>query len=210
MDVKGVPVKASLTKTRKMSDGNYGSFEVMAMLEVDVEKGVDLDDLFDSLDVSLTAKIAQIVKDDEIRYTGKTQVSTQQAATVATSGPVAGFGPPAGETVAPPAETVEGLENPVPVEVVKFTLALRTDRKYDLALYQMYGQKVGDYPELKYVAEQSAMWTMIGHLVENLSFDVMPVEYEVSWLADWTHGREYTKKDQTKGHYKDLTGLRQR
>jgi hypothetical protein len=100
MKVDGVPVKAALTKTRKMSDGNYGSFEVMAMLEVDLAKGVDLDDLFDSLDVSLTAKIAQIVKDDEIRYTDKPQPEPEKATVAAETSTVVGFGPPVVESLA--------------------------------------------------------------------------------------------------------------
>jgi len=113
-------------------------------------------------------------------------------------------------TVALPAPEVEDAEALEPVEVVKFTLAKRTDGKYQLEVYQNYGAKVGKYPELKYVADREPMWNQLAKVIVDESFKDLPVEYECSWWADWKYGNEYVKKDGTPGRYKDLVNLRPR
>ena len=199
-------------ETYKIRD-NYISVGNNITYEIGIKEGSNVNAVTDALDAYTRAKVDQSIREQKAAkgiIAIETQLRPEEVATVAQNGPVAGFGPPAVESLASESKTPEGLENPVPIEVVKFTLARRTDGKYDLALYQMYGNKVGDYPDLKYTAEQGPMWQMIGHLVGDKSFDAMPVEYDVSWLAEWTYGREYKKKDGSTGRYKDLTGLRQR
>lgn len=63
MEVKGIPVRASYTVSKKLSDGNYGSFERVAMLEVDVAKGMDLEEVFTSLKDFLVATVARDIRE---------------------------------------------------------------------------------------------------------------------------------------------------
>lgn len=209
-EARSVQITVPNKETYKIKD-NYISVGCELSFEFGLPKDGDIDSIVDALDAYVLVKVEQSLRTQKAAK-GIIVIEAQAntPATVAQMDTVAGFGPPAGESLASEPESHSEPEKAVPVEVVKFTLARRTDGKYDLGLFQMYGQKVGQYPELKYTAEQGPMWQMIGRLVENLSFDVMPVEYEVSWLAEWAYGREYTKKDDTKGRYKDLVGLKQR
>ena len=72
MQVKGTPKSATLTVTRKMGDNNYGSFGVEATLQVDVAPDANLDEVFDSMDAYLTAKVGRSLKDKE----AKVKIST--------------------------------------------------------------------------------------------------------------------------------------
>ena len=209
---KSIKVTIPNKETYKIKD-NYISVGAEVSIELEIATIDNMNDIGDMLYAYVRAAVEHSIRDQKAAKgisAPATQVPAQEAATVAQNGTTAGFGPPASESLASEPESHSEHEKPVPVEVVRFTLARRTDQKYDLALFQMYGNKVGKFAELKYTAEQDAMWQMIGHLVGDKSFDVMPVEYDVSWTALWEHGREYKKKDGSPGRYKDLTGLRQR
>ena len=97
-----------------------------------------------------------------------------------------------------------------PIAVTKFTLAKRTDGKFQLELYKNYGATVGKYPELKYIADREHIWKMLEHVLLDENLKDLPVEYLVSWWADWKYGNEYVKKDGTPGRYQDLVRLRAR
>jgi len=57
-NIKGVVTEVTFTVSRKLTDGNYGSFETAASLTVSVPSAeTDVDDLMDQLDAYLTAKV---------------------------------------------------------------------------------------------------------------------------------------------------------
>lgn len=119
MDVKGVPVRASYTVSRKLSDGSYGSYESVAMLEVDLAKDADLDDVFASLSAYLTVVVASDVnaKRNEL---ASTQLEPEKpaveslASEAKTPPPPPTESPPSPPDAPPasaPAETHEILDN---------------------------------------------------------------------------------------------------
>lgn len=57
--LKGEVTEVSVSVSRKLSDGAYGSFEVAAALTMKLSPGEDFDDSVDALDAYLTAKVGQ-------------------------------------------------------------------------------------------------------------------------------------------------------
>ena len=105
MQVKGVPVKASLTVMRKLSDQDYGSFGVNVSLEVELAPDANLDDVFDSMDAYLTTKVGRSMKEKEALLE-KSQVSTKKQPQGLTQEQVAWFGSQ------PPPPNTEAWSNP--------------------------------------------------------------------------------------------------
>jgi hypothetical protein len=206
-DGKSVQVTITNKETYKIKD-NYISVGAELMFEFGLPKDGDIDAIGVALDAYTRAAVEHSIRDQKaakgiiaIEQTEPSLATEPPETPVAASG--TGFGPPA-------TETAPALEETEPVEVVKFTLARRTDQKFQLELYQMYGQSVGRYAEIKYVASREDMWNLIGDFVQTFDLSALPIEETVSWYANWSHGREFTNdKGETK-RYKDLTGLKQR
>lgn len=66
-DLIGVPTQLSVRVSRKLGDGNFGSFEVSAELGVELQAGVDLTQAFDAADAWLTASVAKSVHEKQER-----------------------------------------------------------------------------------------------------------------------------------------------
>lgn len=67
-EILGTPTSLSMRVSRKMSDSNYGSFEVSAELEVSLAKGVNLEDSFQSLRAWLEANVGRTIKAQKAAY----------------------------------------------------------------------------------------------------------------------------------------------
>ncbi len=86
------------------------------------------------------------------------------------------------------------------LKIVEFEMSLRTDGKYQLALFGE-GHR---YADIQYVADRDAMWKMLEPISAGLDFRSLPLKLAVSWLATYKLGRETSKG----GRYKDLLSLR--
>ena len=198
MDKKlGTITQISCSYERKISDGEYGSVGGFFSVTMDLGNNVNPDTAMDGLYEWVKVAATRNMKPS---FDAIVEKKSTKPATVSHDD-----APPF-----PPAPEVEEAEALEPMEVVKWTLARRTDGNYQLELYQKYGDKVGKYPDLKYTAGQVEMWDMLKPVIKDEDFSQLPVEYECKWLADWQHGREYKKQDGTVGRYKDLVELRLR
>ena len=114
------------------------------------------------------------------------------------------FGPPVERqaSLPAPAEEEEGH-----TRIARFTLTHEGEDKYVLVLYPLLSPgKVGQYPELKYVANRDRMWAMLGPEWDDDW--KLPLDKEVAWLADWKLGREKTgPKAKPGSRYKDLVAI---
>ena len=107
-----------------------------------------------------------------------------------------------------PAPEVEEAEEAEPMEVVKFTFEAKKEDKFELGLFENFGDKPGRWATIKFTANREDMWNMIGETIgKDYDISKLPVEYECSYWADWKHGRQ--KKDSDK-RYQDLVALRPR
>lgn len=107
----------------------------------------------------------------------------------------------------PPAQPSAPLpEGEQTLKIVEFEMSLRTDGKYQLALYG----EGHEHPDIKYVADRDAMWNMLMPISAGLDFRSLPLKLAVSWLATWKQGRATGKfrKDGSPGYYKDLVSLK--
>jgi hypothetical protein len=87
-NIKGVVTEVTFTVSRKLTDGNYGSFEAAASLTVSVPSAeTDVDDLMDQLDAYLTAKVGASAHQKEAIVKQHAPPSTK--APVAQTAPVA-------------------------------------------------------------------------------------------------------------------------
>jgi hypothetical protein len=195
-----------------MTDNNWGSFDVSATLEVELAKGADLEEVFNSLSAFLTARVAMDMKIKEKEYVQTPQLRLDNGAQVAQAPPSAtetAFGPPDAtlpESAAPPA-----TDAPEPVEVGKFKLEKRAkDDRLELSLFPVLGDgRVGKYRELSFVAARESVWEMIKGVVGDRTFN-LPIEEECSWTAHYTWGKAYTGRDGSEKRYKDLVRLEAR
>lgn len=77
-NIIGTPTRLAVRISRKLTDGNYGSLEVSAELEVNLPPEANLDDAYDSLSAYLEAKVGQDAKlkaaEVEVRVTTQTVV----------------------------------------------------------------------------------------------------------------------------------------
>jgi len=177
----GTPSKVGVRVGRKVSDGSYGSHDRGYWVEVDV---------------SPDANVEEVAR----HWEGVLEEMLNGKEATVLDAPVAHDEVP----VFPPAPEMEPVE---PMEVVKFSFERKKDGKYLLGLYEMFGDKVGQWPSLKFTAGQTEMWDMIGHVFGDYDFTSLPVEHECKVFADWKWGREKPKGE---GRYKDLAGLRAR
>ncbi len=67
-EILGTPTSLSMRVSRKLSDSNYGSFEVSAELEVSLAKDVNLEDSFQSLRAWLEANVGKTIKAQKAAY----------------------------------------------------------------------------------------------------------------------------------------------
>ena len=146
---------------------------------------------FDALDATLTAKVAQSIREKEANLPQKPPEPPQTASTA--------FVAPEGPT---------GFQES---DIVQMTFEARADGKYQLDLYPQIGDEVGKYPEVKYVADRERMWHMISGVMGDTEIK-LPMKKDVSWVAVWKQGKATgkTKKDGTPGYYKDLEALREK
>jgi hypothetical protein len=61
----GTPSKLEVHISRKLSDGDYGSFEVSALLALDLPPDANLEEAFDAADTWLTAAVAGSVREKQ-------------------------------------------------------------------------------------------------------------------------------------------------
>ena len=96
------------------------------------------------------------------------------------------------------------LEGPQSFVCPMFELARRTDGKLELHLYPLLGNgQVGQYPEVRYVAERAAMWEMLKPVLGGTELGELPVKKVCNWKVTYELGRETPKG----GRYKDLVGI---
>jgi hypothetical protein len=66
-DMIGTPSDLTVRVSRKLTDGEYGSFEVSAELTTNLPQGANLEEAFDGLDSWLTASVAKSVQEKRAR-----------------------------------------------------------------------------------------------------------------------------------------------
>ena len=67
MKIKGTPSKAGVYVSRKLTDGNWGSFEVVYGLEMNLAEGADLDAVFKAMDDELTLAVGVSAHEKEAK-----------------------------------------------------------------------------------------------------------------------------------------------
>lgn len=65
-DLIGTPTSLSVRVSRRLTDGNYGSFEVSAELDVNLPPEVNLEQAFDAADAWLTASVAKSIAEKQV------------------------------------------------------------------------------------------------------------------------------------------------
>ena len=102
--------------------------------------------------------------------------------------------------IAQPAKGPE-IEGPQSFTCPMFELARRTDGKLELHLYPLLGNgQVGQYPEVRYVAERATMWEMLKPALGDTELGELPVKKVGNLKVTYELGRETPKG----GRYKDL------
>jgi len=198
----GTPKTLKVLVSRKLGDNEYGSYGVEAELEVSLPPDANRDEAFDENDSWLTAKVGQSMAEKKASIQ-KMQAESKKAVAVSEEAETKP------EKKADAKELVPGEEHSE--KVVKFTLAKRTDGKFELGLYGDYGGKPSQYPILRHVREREAMWGMLKPVLEDFDFGSLPVEFACEWLIHYAIGREFEiKQGEHKGeksHYKDLLSI---
>jgi hypothetical protein len=188
----GTPTKVIVSVSRKMWNDTSGSREHAYGIEVEIPPDAVLEDVFQHWEEQLEARL-------DSKFSHDTQL--QVPAPVAHEDTW-------GEPVLPAPELEEVVE---PMEVVQFKLEKREEGDFMLGLYQMYGRKVGDYPDIKFISDADGMKAMCQDNIFS-DFEIrpsdLPVKKDCKYLADWNWGREYTKRDGSTGRYKDLVRIR--
>jgi len=182
----GTPSKVGVRVGRKVSDGSYGSHDRGYWVEVDVSPDANVEEV---------ARHWEGVLEEMLNGKEATVLDAAHEDTW-------------GEPVLPAPEMEEVVE---PMEVVQFKLEKREEGDFMLGLYQMYGKKVGDYPDIKFISDADGMKEMCKDNIFS-DFEIrpsdLPVKKECKYLADWQWGREYKKRDGSTGRYKDLVRIR--
>lgn len=114
----GVPTKLAVRVERKQSDNDYGSYGVVAEMEVNLREGEDLHEAFDVLDRWLTVKVGASMKEKGEK------IAKRNAPPVAPEAPVAPPMPVAQPVQQPqPAQHAGMLENLDREDLNEFTLS---------------------------------------------------------------------------------------
>jgi hypothetical protein len=200
-----IVTKISVTYSRKVSTGDYGSEGATFGLEADTPAGADIDAVGDALyayaKTVATRNLAPDLKAHAKQESKFVPISLDEAMALADAESEEAFGPPVGGSSPAPAKEEEGH-----TRIARFTLMAKPDNKYLLELYPLIGDRAGKYPELKFTADKERMWAMIGPEWDDDW--KLPLDKEVDWLADWVLGREKTgPKAKPGSRYKDLVAL---
>jgi hypothetical protein len=78
-DLIGIPTSLTVRISRRLTDGNYGSFEVSAELTSSLPPEVNLDEAFDSHDAWLTAVVAKSVSEKQVDIVAQAPSVAQHA-----------------------------------------------------------------------------------------------------------------------------------
>ena len=198
----GTPASLTVRVSRKLGDKDFGSYGVEAEITVNLPADAPLNEAFDAADSWLTAAVARSIQDktEEVQKGRKDIATTLQESADASNEIV---GKIVAKAEGGKTEYVPGEEHSE--KVVKFTLAKRTDGKFELGLYGDYGGKPSQYPILRHVREREAMWEMLKPVLEDFDFGSLPVEHPCELLAHYVISDRKTPK----GHfYKDLLALK--
>lgn len=188
----GVPTILTVRVSRKLGDGDYGSFGGEWECTVNLPPNANLEEESQALFAFGKAFLGTELADIQADLRKGVAQDAQQPPVVQREEPKADA-----------KELVPGEEHSE--KVVKFTLAKRTDGKYELGLYGDYGGKPSQYPILRHVRERDAMWEMLKPVVEDYDFSSLPVEHACEWLAHYVISERKTPR----GHfYKDLVALK--
>ena len=197
--------KVSVTYSRKVSTGDFGSEGAVFGVEADTPAGADIDAVGDALYAwAKTVATRNLAPDlrakTEARFSFGPVTEEMLADSVT---PPGAFGPP--EPQAPAKEESEEGHT----RIARFTLNHAGDAKDDkfkLELYPRIGDKPGKWPELKFTGTREAVWGFIGPEWDNDW--KLPCDKTVDWLADWKLGREKTgEKAKPGSRYKDLIAI---
>jgi len=187
----GTISQLSVRVSRKMGDGDYGSYGVEAEATENIAAGANVQEEFDALDAFLTAAVGMSMTEKK----GTIEAAKPEKPVEATEG----LGPKPTTKEKP-----EGLTEEHAVKIVKATLSKRTDGKFELSLYPEIAGNPGKYPEIRYVRERDAMWEMLREVADDHDFSSLPVEFSVEWLAHYVLGKETPKGNR----YKDLIAIK--
>jgi hypothetical protein len=117
----GTPSALSVRVSRKLSDENYGSFEVSAELEVNLPADADLEMAFDSADSWLTAAVAVSVREKQANIAKRAHEAAAAVAAAAVPAGNVGITPPAvaNTTILPEPTRVPVDDNGTEFEVIE-------------------------------------------------------------------------------------------
>jgi hypothetical protein len=93
----GTPSRLEVHVSRKLSDGDYGSFEVGAMLALDLPPDANLEDAFDAADTWLTSSVAASVREKKENIAKQKPAELPNPAEVVQAAPVAEIRTPVAE-----------------------------------------------------------------------------------------------------------------
>jgi len=203
--------KVSVTYSRKVSTGDYGSEGAVFGVEADTPAGADIDAVGDALYAWAKTVATRNLAPDLRAHTEAADALAEAYAPVAHE---AAFGPP--EAQAPAKEESEEGHT----RIARFTLETKGEDRYLLALYPRMGDKPGRYKELEFTAKRDEMWKMVGEELKATFPDgtlALPLDKECDWMADWKLGRDKTeawiaggkkwKQPNPGSRYKDLIAI---
>ena len=86
----GTPTALSVRVSRKLNDGDYGSFEVAAELTLSLPADANLEEAFDASDAWLTAAVAGSVREKQANIAKQKPVTLRQQADIDAANDVTG------------------------------------------------------------------------------------------------------------------------
>lgn len=196
--VGAVVTSVTVHASKKVGLPDYGSQGAMLELTANVSKDADLDTVTQALSAyceaycvkALEGAVKEVKDVAQSKSFGMPEQAEQPA------------GKPADAPAVSQAPAEEGHSR-----IARFTLEAKPDEKFLLTLYpRLPGDKVGQYPEIKFTSNRDDMWSILG--AEWQDGWKLPVDKECDWLADWKLGREKTgPKAKPGSRYKDLVAL---